>query len=301
MRSGIIGQRGMLMSRDIESVEYLRDEQYANDANLSSRVDLHRKYSTNPQGWFHWVFDHLGLETSHESSATSLLELGCGEGGLWRENLTRIPEDLRLTLTDFSPGMLEAAESRLASRLPRARFRVVDAQSIPFEDGTFDIVIANHMLYHVPALDLALRQIRRILKPEGVFFAATNGSRHMIELDHLVRVRAPAAQTEKSSRFFDLENGMEQLSQVFGQVERDLYSDSLEVTDSLAVIRYLLSTPAKSLLTETRIRDLRRALDNQIVLAGSFHISKEAGLFTCTGRAAATEVESAASLRPPTT
>ncbi len=268
------------MSNDVDSVDYLRDDQYANDVNLSARIAIHRLYSTNPQGWFPWVFDHLAL-----ADANVVLELGCGDGRLWSENLHRVPKDVRLVLTDFSAGMVEAARSRLSARLPNARYQVVDAQAIPFDDATFDVVIANHMLYHVANLEQALAEIRRVLKPEGRCYASTNGSRHMVEIEYLVRVRAPAAQTQNPTRFFDLDNGLDALQRVFEHVEREYYVDSLKVTDSLDVIRYLLSTPAKAFLTEERIRDLRRALDNQISLAGSFHVSKETGLFTCYGRA----------------
>ncbi|MGI8483516.1 MAG: class I SAM-dependent methyltransferase [Thermomicrobiales bacterium] len=268
------------MSNDADSVKYLRDEQYADDANLASRIAIHRLYSSNPQGWFPWVFDHLGL-----ADGTNVLELGCGDGRLWSENLNRVPTGVHLVLTDFSAGMVEATRSRLSARLSNARYQVADAQAIPFEDATFDVVVANHMLYHVPNLEQALLEIRRVLKPDGRFYASTNGSRHMVEIEHLVRVRAPAAQTQNPTRFFDLDNGPNALSRVFGHVKRDNYVDSLEVTDSLDVIRYLLSTPAKAFLTEERIRDLRRALDNQILLAGAFHVSKETGLFTCNGRA----------------
>lgn len=267
------------MPRDFESVDYLRDEQYANEANLTSRVDLHRLYSTNAQGWFRWVFDHLGL-----GDASSVLELGCGEGGLWGENLGRIPRGTRFILTDFSPGMLDAARSRLASSMPNARFEVVDAQSIPYQDATFDRVIANHMLYHVPDIGRALAEVRRVLKPDGHFLASTNGKRHLIELDQLVRAYSPAAHIQNPTRYFDLDQAEEPLSRVFAHVERDDYPDSLDVTDSIAVIRYLFSTPAKTLLTETRVRDLRQALDNQIALSGSFRITKEAGLFVCDSR-----------------
>ncbi len=269
------------MSSDFERVEYLRDEQYADERNLSSRVALHRMYSTNPEGWFRWVFDRLELTETSE-----VLELGCGEGGLWGENIERIPKGVHLTLTDFSPGMLDASRSRLASRLPAARFDIVDAQEIPFQDATFDIVIANHMLYHVPDIGRAIAEARRVLKPDGFFYTSTNGRRHLIELDQLIRAHAPVAQTPNPTRFFDLDNARDLLTREFADVKRDDYPDSLEVTDSLAVIRYLLSTSAQTSLTELRVRDLRQALDNQIALSGSFRITKETGLFTCHSRAA---------------
>ena len=66
-------------------------------------------------------------------------------------------------------------------------FHVADAQSLPFADATFDGAIANHMLYHVPDRAKALGELRRILKPNGILFAATNGERHLTEIGELLR------------------------------------------------------------------------------------------------------------------
>lgn len=55
--------------------------------------------------------------------------------------------------------------------------RKIDITDIPFEDGSFDFAIANHMLYHVPDLDKAIGEVHRVLKPDGVFYATTTGGR----------------------------------------------------------------------------------------------------------------------------
>ena len=65
---------------------YLREEQYRDDANLRARLDLHRRFSTNPQPWHRWVFDQLDLPDEAD-----ILEVGCGPGELWLQNLDRIP------------------------------------------------------------------------------------------------------------------------------------------------------------------------------------------------------------------
>jgi tRNA G46 methylase TrmB len=65
---------------------YLLTEQYKNTSNLNARIYLQEKFSTNPQKWHHWVFDRFVLPSEAE-----ILELGCGSGKLWVENLKRIP------------------------------------------------------------------------------------------------------------------------------------------------------------------------------------------------------------------
>ena len=54
-------------------------------------------------------------------------------------------------------------------------YRVIDIQDIPFADHEFDAVIANMMLYHVPDLQKGLREVKRVLKPDGTFYCATYG------------------------------------------------------------------------------------------------------------------------------
>src|SRR5205823_9076585 len=59
---------------------------------------------------------------------------------------------------------------------------VGDVQDLPFRDGIFDCALAAWMLYHVPDLNRALRELRRVLQPEGRLVAVTNSERTMPEL-----------------------------------------------------------------------------------------------------------------------
>ena len=129
--------------------------------------------------WHRWVFDYLELP-----DGAQVLELGAGPAKLWRENLDRLPQSWQVTLTDLSAGMIAEAQTYLKD-IPNFTFAVADAQTLPFDDATFDAVVANHMLYHVPDLPRALSEVRRVLKPGGRLFAATNGKNHLHELDDL--------------------------------------------------------------------------------------------------------------------
>src|SRR5262245_46738708 len=121
----------------------LRTEQYASTANLDARMDLHRRFSTNPYGWQRWVFDHLlRLDPEH------VLEVGCGSGMLWRTNIDRLPSHWRVLLSDFSAGMVGEAR-RALSASNQFQFAVLDAGSPALRRRRFDCVVANHMLYHV--------------------------------------------------------------------------------------------------------------------------------------------------------
>ena len=146
--------------------------QYADSAKLNARVRLHQTYSTNPRGFAEWLFDQVEIVPD-----ASVLEVGCGPGWLWRRNWDRVPSSWRIVVSDFSPGMVSEAQSHLSRLGIHAGFCLCDAQYLPFGDGSFDIVFANHMLYHVPDVHLALSEFSRVLRSEGVLYTATNGRR----------------------------------------------------------------------------------------------------------------------------
>ena len=106
---------------------YLLNDQYKDASNFTARFQLHERFSVNPQGWFPWVLDRVRLPAE-----ARVLEVGCGPGWLWERNLERIPKGWDVTLTDFSPGMLEEAKHNLPDGDRRFRFEVADAQAITF-------------------------------------------------------------------------------------------------------------------------------------------------------------------------
>ena len=153
--------------------EYLKSYQYRDSRNLGARAQLHQRYGSNPVGWFSWVMEHIAFKPGER-----VLECGCGPGWLWRNNLKRIPENCQITLTDLSPGMVSEAENALATTGHDFRFFDSDIRDLPFGGGDFDVVVANHMLYHVADRHKSLAEVKRVLKENGRFIAATVGKRH---------------------------------------------------------------------------------------------------------------------------
>src|SRR5512137_1886765 len=147
---------------------YLQNTQYRNADNLNARIAIHERFSTNPQGWYPWLWDRL----EQLPVQARVLELGCGSGALWSACPERIPPGWSLTLSDLSEGMLQEAWRNLVVLGRGIKFEPIDAQAIPYPDETFEIVIANFMLYHVPDRTKALSEIRRVLKTGGVLVAA---------------------------------------------------------------------------------------------------------------------------------
>ncbi len=266
---------------------YLLKKQYRDASNLNARIALHRRFSTNSYDWFRWVFDHFDTPP-----AARVLELGCGPADLWRKNLHRIPEGWDITLSDFSPGMLEKAQANLADSAIPFHFQRINTQDIPYADATYDVVIANHMLYHVPDRELALSEIRRVLKPGGRFYATTVGAGHMVELRQLVaRFAGDAKHTgdtnnpwRKENRpTFTLENGADQLSPYFEDVQVLIFEDNLVVTETEPLIDYIRSMSSHSGFTERIYTEMFAFVDGEIAARGSIQITKSSGLFIARG------------------
>ncbi len=223
---------------NLNNADYLLHQQYNNAAKLNARTSIHARFSTNTYGWFRWVFDQYD-----PPAGCHILELGCGSGELWRSCLDRIPAGWQMTLSDFSQGMVDQARQNLEGARP-FKFEVINAQSIPYPDGAFDAVIANHMLYHVPDRPKALAEIRRVLKPGCKLYATTIGSKHMRELYDLVERFAPGQSFDRMriAGEFSLETGPAQLEKVFSRVEVRRYPDSLHVTEAAPMVDYIYST-----------------------------------------------------------
>ena len=84
------------------------DSQYGSDRNLQDRIDLHSRFSTSPVTLQRWIFEQS--DPSHHDLA---LEVGCGNGRLYGENLSELPASGSFSLTDRSPGMVRAAKANL--------------------------------------------------------------------------------------------------------------------------------------------------------------------------------------------
>ncbi|MGH2484506.1 MAG: class I SAM-dependent methyltransferase [Ktedonobacterales bacterium] len=259
--------------------DYLLSSQYKTEANLNARIELHRRYSTNPYPFHRWLFEQLDLAPD-----ARLLELGCGSAAFWQSNRDRIPPGWDISLTDFSPGMLTAAQAALGASSHPYHFVQADAQDLPFADGAFDTVIANHMLYHVPDRPRALRVIARVRAPEGRLYAATNGPKHLVEIEEALRASGNDESwwREMSDMPFALDNGAAQLEAVFGHVEMRRREDGLDITEVEPLVAYVRSTTSRPRLEGDGARRFVAAIQREIDAHGCFHVSKDTGLFIAT-------------------
>jgi SAM-dependent methyltransferase len=252
----------------------LRNVQYRDGRNLGARIELHRRFATNPQPFHRWMREQLPA-----LDGLRILDVGCGTAAFWVANRDRLPAASRLVLSDFSTGMLRDASALLGDAARAMRFAGADAMALPFGDASFDAVFANHMLYHVPDRPRCLAEIRRVLTPGGWLAAATNGVEHLDELEALLRREgvAGADAVNRAIAPFSLQSGGDQLAAArFSDVRLLRHEDALAVTEVEPLLAYVRSM--------TRLEDavaerIRAAVAQVIAERGAFGIRKDPGYF----------------------
>ncbi len=250
-------------------------KQYASSANLNTRISIHDKYSTNKMGFSNWIFSNYRIE-----NGMRVLELGCGTGTMWRGKKTEVENCSQLVLSDFSEGMIETARNNLKD-YEKIEYKVIDIQNIPFEDGSFDVIIANMMLYHVPDIQKGLSEVKRVLKNNGTFYCATYGEHGIIE--YLSGILQDFGITDTTNKNFTLQNGESILKQKFSSVERFDYKDSLAVTNLDDIIDYIFSLSGMTLLNQLPRDEIKKVLQKHVV-DDVLTVPKEYGMFVAANK-----------------
>lgn len=275
----------MLHLIHLTGMEKSLKSQYENANNISARIRLHRDYSTNKQGWFPWIYETAIapiLEAQADAADTiQILELGCGEGSLWMENRNLLPKHVHITLSDISEGMIRDVRRNLGND-SRFSYDTFDCHEIPAKENTYDLVIANHLLFYCENISKVCSEIKRVLKPNGILLCSTYGSGHMKEITQLVQKfdKRVILAAENLYDIFGLDNGSQILSNFFSQIEMKRYKDSIIIDQPEPLIEYILSCHGNQnqYLLE-RYQDFRQFVEKQV--KHKFHITKEAGFFLC--------------------
>jgi len=213
--------------------------EYASEERLATRNATYRALveGTNPE--------ELAFRFVAERAPKDVLEVGCGTGEL----AERLGRELGATVKalDISHRMVELTRARGVDAV------VGDVQQLPYADASFDVVVANWVLYHVPDLDRAVAELARVLRPQGRLVAATVGHDHMGELWTLLGDAAT------SGLSFDHDNGIELLSRQFARVDRHEANGTVSFPDRETLRTFVAATTTRSHLADA-VPELREPL-----------------------------------------
>ncbi|HXA73018.1 MAG TPA: methyltransferase domain-containing protein [Acidimicrobiales bacterium] len=256
--------------------DYLRDKQYKDATNLNARIALHARFAQADEPWYPWLAGRVNWPEGGE-----VLEVGCGPGLLWTSIAPLLPH-LRLTLTDLSEGMLDAARSVVDAieSIELVATRACDAQDLPFPDSSFDVLVANHMLYHVPEPARAAAEFARVLRPDGVLLAATNGPNHLDVIADIARQVFGWSSLDFVDRRFGRSNGGAILETAFGDVVWHDHPGRLVCDDPAAVVAYIQSSSAGLEADASQLAVLTQEVHNRFQSAGGVvTMTTDAGCF----------------------
>ena len=251
--------------------------QYVDDANLRARQRLWDQQEPRFD-LVGWVLDLAGVKPGQR-----VLDVGCGNGAYLRELRARGAVPLGC---DLSLGMLRAAA---------APGRVVngDVARLPLRDGAADVVLAPHMLYHVPDRVAAAHELRRVTRADGVCVAVTNGAGHMWAIRRLVeaavRPVTPGWEMRNpSTHVFSLENGPAQLREAFQSVTvvRPPDQAPVRLTDAGVAADVVASVADHYEHQVARpwaevVEEVRRAVQATIDTQGTFEVTPATGALLC--------------------
>ena len=273
----------MLELIHLTGMEKSLKSQYRDAGNISARIRLHRDYSVNKQGWFPWLFEQCGF-----TEGMQVLELGCGNGALWTENMDKLPKNLHVVLSDISEGMIRDARRAVSESMERAggsagaqfSFETFDCHVIPYEYASMDVVIANHLLFYCEDIEKVCREVKRVLKPSGRFICSTYGSAHMKEITHLVQgfdSRIVLA-AEDLYEIFGLENGASMLEKVFNEITLVRYEDEIRISEPEPLLEYILSCHGnQNRMLLDKYKEFKAYVTEKTRYG--FKITKDAGVF----------------------
>ena len=237
-------------ARRLDDPDLIRQE-YERPERLAERMRVTRQ-ETDGESPVQAVIDAV-----LERAPRTVLDIGCGDGGLAAELAVSVPG---VVAVDLSETMVSLARARGVDA------RVADIQDLPFPASSFDCVVAAWMLYHAAGLDRAIAETARVLTPTGRLVAATLSGRHMEELWDAMDFPPAAPVT------FTTENGRNALAPYFDTVIHRRIEGRVAFATREEVRDYVASTIRRAHLVERIPAEL-----------GAMSAVSRHSVFTCDG------------------
>ena len=255
---------------------------YADDRHLRSRMAIYAyaETPTDPR-WRTSVIPWDGTQV--------VADVGCGNGFDLRQIVPQGRCRHAIGL-DLSGGMLRT----LTDLRQRDRLSLVqaDAQRLPLADGSVDVAMAMHMLYHVPDVPAAIGELRRITKPGGTVLASTNNPGTLGEivalLDAAVSRQLGCPVQTMPALSFSTETGTAMLSPEFSSVTLRTHDVALAIPSPQPVVTYVdsIREPTLALIGErvdfdAVLGDIAARVEQVIHAHGRFRATSRTGVFIC--------------------
>ena len=248
--------------------------QYKDSSNLYIRRNFHKKYGTNSTGYADWIISKIKF-----FQGCRVLEVGCGTGSLWENYPQLIDTFSELVLTDIFKGMIDIVKDSYGGR-KNVKIQVMDILDVPFEANSFDIIVANSMLYHVNDVDPALENIHRILRDDGVFHATTFGKDVLINYINNAMFEMGLSDSKKIGEIsFSLENGSDILRNHFSVVKEEIYDTHLEVSEPVDLVEYIFSMASMSHIDKSNREKMNAYFESKKDRQGILTIPQMYGMF----------------------
>jgi DNA-binding transcriptional MerR regulator len=275
-KNGFLDANNLIDIIKITNIESVVREQYKSDKNLNIRNNLH-SYNTNKIDFDKWCFNQINFPQN-----ARVLEVGCGTGKLWYKNKENIDKNLDITLSDFSKGMLKSTKEKLKELKYNFKYEEINVENIPYEDESFDIVIARHMIYFSPNIEKALAEIKRVLVQGGIAYITVNSCETMAELNALAEKFDSSLGIDNNgySARFELENGDPIIRKYFGKVDVEILEGKIIIDDPEPVVSYKASTiQGTSILIGEKKKDFTKYLEDHIQKNGNISITTKTCMF----------------------
>ena len=253
-------------------------DQYKDSGNLRKRMALFRFGSGNASDLWIRVLEHYDISTRRQ-----VLEVGCGNGVMWEGRTDLLAPDACVYLSDISPGMLEESAAKHGGD-NRFGYLLTGAESVPFDEVTFDAVMAHFMVYHLASPEDALAEFCRVTRPDGVVGLLLPIEGSMSELYGLAhRIDARVSEKGRAQEMFGDRDAGVAAAKHFSLVERKAFSNVLRVTEAAALVDYASSYPMAPGVTldERFYEPFAKAVGDVIDREGAFNITSGSVLYLC--------------------
>lgn len=263
---------------------YLR-YQYGTTEKLDTRIHAHQRYSERADDYLEWVLERL-----EPRPGDLAVDVGCGKGSY---HPLLIGRGTRAILgLDASPAMVAATQAQ-ANALGLAVVAIQgNAETLPLPDGSYDVALANHVLFLVADQRAALAELRRVLRPGGRIVLTTNAEDHcerLLQVHRAVAMRLGYQAVDRVTARFNLGH-LALVQEAFPNAQAFVREDAFVFPTTEAALAYYASGIVDALddaPTDASHRprleaEVGAAIESIIQREGAFRVPKNTGCFVAT-------------------